>query len=169
MTAVLERSNSSPASLNAAVALLPARQRRAIRLHLQYGMPVSKIAAAMGVDMASVYRDINLGRAALRSLNVDLPDEGQMDEPRRGPGRPAAATSAELVATLARMFPNQWVVREQAEETLRGVHGRCSTLRAEAAQRSHNAQCTGPQRRRRFKARDELRALANNIKGGEPR
>lgn len=133
-----------------ALAKLPERQSRAIRMHLLQGMKVSEIATALGIDKTTVYAALNVGMEALRQMNVALPDdepepvtEAQDAAPKRRVGAPTASHE-ELVATLDRLFPGTWVGPRPAEETLRRIHHKCSTVRAIRAQKAHNATCEKP-------------------------
>lgn len=143
-------------AVDAALAKLPERQARAIRMRLLDGKKVSEIAPVLGVDKTTVYTDLSIGLETLRRMNVPIPGE-EGDEPEPTTGK---ATMAQLVATLDAKHPGEWINSAKAEETLRHVYGVCSAARAARAQQVHNAPLTAPMRVRVSKG-PEARAAAD--------
>lgn len=129
-------------AVDAALAKLPERQARAIRMRLLEGKKVSEIAPVLGVDKTTVYTDLSIGLETLRRMDVPIPGE-EGDEPEPATGK---ATMAQLVATLDAEHPGEWINSAKAEETLRHVYGVCSAARAARAQQVHNAPLTAPMR-----------------------
>ncbi|MEV8510815.1 RNA polymerase sigma factor [Dactylosporangium sp. NPDC051484] len=131
-------------AVDEALARLPERQAHAIRQHLLENRPVSAVAETLGIDKSTVYRDVNAGLETLRGMNVEVPKPIDEPAPQRPSGSTPHASDAELVATLDQEFPGKWIGPGPAEELLRRVHGKCSTVRAVRAQKRHNERCEKP-------------------------